>query len=82
MNGRKQPYFPKDSAFVRGFAVAIGILESGWGESSLAANVAHEGGFYYEDFVEAMVDPYDLRLLREAGVKRRDGKKHRKEPSR
>lgn len=66
MKKKKQDEDSPEDAFIRGFATALSIIQSGWHESNLVVLVLVAGGFKYDDFVNAGVDKHDLKLIREA----------------
>lgn len=53
-----------DKYFIRGLAMACGILFHGFGEQGTARMVMEEAGFNINDLEEAECDDYDLEGIR------------------
>jgi hypothetical protein len=54
----------RNKGFMQGFAVAVGIVHTGFGETGLAKMVCDEGGFSLKSFFGNGIDPTDLEIIR------------------
>ncbi len=52
--------------FMRGFAIALSILQFGWGEHGLVVMMLRESGLTYDDLRDGGADAHDLKLIRQA----------------